>query len=355
MSGIKNEKFKTSLRDGIIVIALLTVASLICTLLHSVAESHTAAPLIFVLCVLLISRLTTGYIWGILASVGGVLCVNYLFTYPFMAFNFTISGYPLTFVTFLAVSISTSALTTNAKHHEVLKLENERERMRAQLLRAVSHDLRTPLTSIAGSVGVVLDNESMPVQERQELLGGVRDDAEWLIRMVENLLSVTRMSGDDAQIVKTDEPVEEIVGGAVHKFKSRFPGITVGVAVPEDVLFIPMDGVLICQVLMNLLENAVYHGGDATDIMVTVTLEGKDAIISVSDNGQGINPRILPYLFKEDAPPVVSTPVDSGQRHNMGIGLTVCQAIIKAHGGEINAENIPAGGARFYFTLPRIE
>lgn len=348
-------KLARSLRDCAVATALLVAACLICTLLHSVAESHTAAPLIFVLCVLLISRLTTGYILGILASVVCVLCVNYLFTYPFMAFNFTISGYPLTFVTFLAVSISTSALTTNSKHHEALKLENERERMRAQLLRAVSHDLRTPLTSIAGSVGAVLDNDAMPPEERHELLSGVRDDSEWLIRMVENLLSVTRMSGDDAQIVKSDEPMEEVVGGAVHKFKNRFPGVSVEVSVPGEVLFVPMDAVLICQVLMNLMENAVYHGADTTKIMVNVTLDGPSAVVSVSDNGQGISPRLLPYLFKEGTAPTTSVPVDSGQRHNMGIGLTVCNAIVNAHGGEINAENIPTGGAKFSFTLPRTE
>lgn len=161
-------------------------------LLQMADTSDGFASPVFVLAVLLISRLTTGYLYGLIAAVSGVVCVNFIFTYPYWAVNFTIAGYPLTFFTFLMVSVITCTLTTQARQQERLRSENEKEKMRANLLRSVSHDIRTPLTSIVGSTSAVLENPGLSVEERQELLEDARDEAQWLIRVVENLLSITR-------------------------------------------------------------------------------------------------------------------------------------------------------------------
>ena len=288
---------------------------------------------------------------GIAASVVAVLCVNFIFTFPYMAFNFTIAGYPLTFATMLAVSISTSALTTVVKKQDKLRLESERARMRADLLRAVSHDLRTPLTSIAGSADLLLENADLPEESRRELLGSIKDDSQWLIRMVENLLSITRVGGENASIQKSPEAVEEVVADAVGKFRRLFPDINVRIELPEDVLFVPMDAVLICQVFTNLLENAAMHGGGTRNITVSASVRGREARFSVEDDGAGISEDALPYLF-EDHPSARGAAPDSVGRHNMGIGLSVCRAIVKAHGGSMEARNVPGHGARFSFTLP---
>ena len=282
----------------VVTASALAVTALICFGLNGIARSSAASSLIFVLCIHIVARLTDGYGWGIAASVAAVLLVNFIFTYPFMAFNFTIAGYPLTFVTMLTVSISTSALTTNVKKQERLRLEGEKARMRADLLRSVSHDLRTPLTSIAGSASVLLENAELPEEKRRELLLGVKDDSEWLIRMVENLLSITRVGGENARIIKSPEAVEEVVADAVRKFKKLRPNVKVDIRIPEDVLFVPMDAVLICQVLTNLLENAASHGKTTSVITVKVTTSAGKAKFAVEDDGEGIDPDTLPYILK---------------------------------------------------------
>ncbi len=347
------ERWGSWWRNAGVTLGLLGATALICAGMNGIARSSAASSLIFVLCIHVVARLTNGYAWGIAASLAAVLLVNFVFTYPFMEFNFTIAGYPLTFVTMLTVSISTSALTTAVKKQEWLRLEGEKVKMRADLLRSVSHDLRTPLTSIAGSASVLLESPELPEDKRRELLGGIRDDSEWLIRMVENLLSITRVGGEGAQIQKMPEAVEEVVADAVRKFRKLYPELPVETEVPEEVLFVPMDAVLICQVLTNLLENAALHGRTTSRITVRVTSGAGRAKFAVEDDGGGIDAEALPLLFEDK--PAGAAPVDSKGRHNMGIGLTVCRTIVKAHGGDMSAANRPGGGAVFWFELPLTE
>lgn len=347
------ERWGSWWRNAGVTLGLLGATALICAGMNGIARSSAASSLIFVLCIHVVARLTNGYAWGIAASLAAVLLVNFVFTYPFMEFNFTIAGYPLTFVTMLTVSISTSALTTAVKKQERLRLEGEKVKMRADLLRSVSHDLRTPLTSIAGSASVLLESPELPEDKRRELLGGIRDDSEWLIGMVENLLSITRVGGEGAQIQKMPEAVEEVVADAVRKFRKLYPELPVETEVPEEVLFVPMDAVLICQVLTNLLENAALHGRTTSRITVRVTSGAGRAKFVVEDDGGGIDAEALPLLFEDK--PAGAAPVDSKGRHNMGIGLTVCRTIVKAHGGDMSAANRPGGGAVFWFELPLTE
>lgn len=347
------ERWGSWWRNAGVTLGLLGATALICAGMNGIARSSAASSLIFVLCIHVVARLTNGYAWGIAASLAAVLLVNFVFTYPFMEFNFTIAGYPLTFVTMLTVSISTSALTTAVKKQERLRLEGEKVKMRADLLRSVSHDLRTPLTSIAGSASVLLESPELPEDKRRELLDGIRDDSEWLIRMVENLLSITRVGGEGAQIQKIPEAVEEVVADAVRKFRKLYPELPVETEVPEEVLFVPMDAVLICQVLTNLLENAALHGRTTSRITVRVTSGAGRARFAVEDDGGGIDAEALPLLFEDK--PAGAAPVDSKGRHNMGIGLTVCRTIVKAHGGDMSAANRPGGGAVFWFELPLTE
>ena len=151
------------LRDWLVTAGLLVLGALLSWLLMLVDSSGGFVSMIFVLMVALTARLTSGYVYGITASFISVICVNYIFTYPYWAFNFTIAGYPLTFLTMLSVSLLVSALTSQIKRQEQLRAETEREAMRANLLRAVSHDLRTPLTSIVGSASQAEEAGSIPV------------------------------------------------------------------------------------------------------------------------------------------------------------------------------------------------
>ncbi|MEA4912052.1 MAG: DUF4118 domain-containing protein [Oscillospiraceae bacterium] len=339
------------LADALKTAGLLLCAYGLCELLRNgAADASNYASLVFVLAVFLSARFTRGYWCGIAASVIGVLMVNFVFTYPYYRFNFTLTGYPLTILCMLAVSITTSALMTRTKQSEELRLEAEKEKMRGNLLRAVSHDLRTPLTSILGAASAVIENDAaLTSEQRVTLLTGAQEDAQWLIRMVENLLAVTRIDTQGAaKIQKSPEPAEEVAADAVAKFKKRFSEDQIEVCVPDEYLLVPMDPILIEQVLQNLLENAVIHGkGD--HIRLCVTREADHALFEVRDNGCGIDPTRLAHIFDGSSMGGDGTQADN--KRNMGIGLSVCNAIIQAHGGVLRAFNAQDGGAVFQFEL----
>ena len=351
----KKENWTVTWKSVGITVGLFTVTTLICVLLQrfganseSLGQNETYVPLVYVLCVLLVSLLTDGYLCGTVVSVLSVFAVNYVFTYPYMNFNFTLSGYPLTFLTMLAVSLTVNTLTATLKRQERIRMEAESERMRANLLRAISHDLRTPLTAISGSAVTLLENENLPDWQKKQLLGSINADAEWLIRMVENLLSVTRIGLESAHIEKQDEVAEEVIFSAISKFKTHFPGVKVIPHLPESVLLVPMDPVLIEQVLTNLLENSARHGG-AGEITVSLARQGSVAVFTVEDNGTGIVREKLPHLF--DGIGFLPEKNGVGGRSQMGIGLSVCLSIVKAHGGSMSARNTGAGTA-VSFSLP---
>ena len=152
-----------------ITVVLLLAATFSSLVLGGLIGGTANAQMLFLLAVLLITRFTDGYLWGVGASIVSVPLVNYMFTYPYFSFNLTISGYLLTFLTMLAVSLIVSVLTARIKQQEQIRLDAEREKLRANLLRAVSHDLRTPLTSIVGATGAILDN-ALPPEKQRELL-----------------------------------------------------------------------------------------------------------------------------------------------------------------------------------------
>lgn len=327
----------------------------LCLMLQKISTSDVHVPMIFVLIVLIISMLTEGYFYGILAAVVSVFAVNWAFTFPYNKLDFSIYGYPLTFLTMLAVGVAASTLATRLKETQKLKFEAEREKTRANLLRSVSHDLRTPLTAISGSISAILEDDgSLPEDGKKELLENAKADADWLYRMVENLLSITRISGSGTgEITKTDELLEEVLSEAVMNFKKRNPDIAVHISVPEEIMFVPMDAMLIEQVIVNLLDNAVTHGKTTDSISVTAENGEEHVAIYIRDNGEGIDPRLLARLFDGSLSFEGTRGPDSSRF--MGIGLTVCRTIVEAHGGSISARNGTNGGAEFCFTLDKEE
>ena len=340
-------------KDMGVTMALLLAAIMFCMVLTSGGHSDTAVPLVFVLAVLLTARFTDGYFFGMLASCISVIAVNYAFTYPYFEFNFTITGYPFTFLTMFTVSMVVGMLTEQNKRKSRVEAEAEREKMKANLLRSVSHDLRTPLTAIIGSTNAVLENyDEFSDEVKKDLILHVRDGAQWLVRLVENILSITRIKDGVVKIKKCPEAVEEIVGEVLSKFRKN-RDIPVHVKVPDDLLMVPMDATLIEQVLLNLMENVDIHAKGATAILVSVEQCGKEACFSVTDDGAGIDEDILPKLFEELFPHAKE--INSDRRRSMGIGLSACMSVVRAHGGTMRAENLPHGGAKVSFVLPMEE
>lgn len=334
----------------IILIAFFSISLLV----EKFFDTYSFIPAIFTLAVFLVSLLTDGYFYGIIASLISVLALNYAFTFPYFKFNFSIPENLVSAIIMLAITILSSALTTKVRQVEKVRAETEKEKMRANLLRAVSHDLRTPLTTIYGSSSTIIEQyDDLQKEQILQLVNGMKEDSEWLVRMVENLLSVTRIDSGNVELIKTPTVLEELIDTVLVRFKKRYPQQAITIDIPEDFVIIPMDAVLIEQVIVNILENAVQHAKDMTELVLRVSLKEKDALFEIIDDGCGISKEHLADIFtgyfeKKD------TPVDN-QKRSMGIGLSVCASIIKAHDGQIGVENIKTGGCRFYFSLHREE
>lgn len=352
-SPAKKKSAKTIWRDVGITVGTLAAATLLCYALGPFAGEEQFEAIIFVVAVLIISRFTNGYAYGVAASVIGVLIVNCVFTYPYYRLNFTLTGYPIAILSMLAAAVITGTQTTRIKEQEQLKVEAERERTRSNLLRAVSHDLRTPLTAISGACSVLKEGEdTLSAEEKHKLLNQIDEDSQWLIRLVENLLVVTRIDtpGSGANIAKESEAVEEVAASALALFKKNFPSVKVEAQLPKELLMVPMDGMLIRQVLLNLFENAAIHAEGMTKITLEIKREGDNAAFRVIDDGRGIDPDVLPHILEGNFKQSVGSSED--KKRNMGIGLSVCSTIISAHEGEMRAYNGRSGGAVFEFTLP---
>ncbi|WP_443770054.1 sensor histidine kinase [Anaerostipes sp.] len=359
--------------DLFISIALLLLATIIAHIFFYQSEHSSGnVPIIYVLATFLISRYTKGYWWGVVSSFLSVLLINWRFTYPYFRVNFLIDGYPMTFIGILVIAIITNMTTSslNAEKEEAVKrekeleklneynqqineltIEKEKEKMRSNLLRAISHDLRTPLTGMIGASATYLEaKDYLDEKAKDQLILGIQEDAHWLLNMVENLLSVTRIqndgSGEEAHVKKTPEPLEEVVAEAMQRFHKRYPESVVNVKIPDEFVMVPMDPTLIEQVIMNLLENAWVHSGEKAPVDFYIRQEEKNVVFYVRDYGKGIESERMDHLFDGCA-----GSKDHESRKGMGIGLSICKTIVLAHKGEIHAKN-HEDGAEFSFSLP---
>ncbi len=493
------------IKDGIKTLFILIFSTGIAGIFLILSANTTNIATVYILSVFLIARLTSGYVWGIIASFIGMLITNYIYTYPYFAFNFTLDGYPVTFIGMLIIAIITSTLTAHTKEqaknkalreaclhklnelnkhfiiadsveqiaqltlsyfasaaniscvfyssdpihqkapisiyvhpddaaifssdyelaiahlayvsrnptgmydleasdskcfylpvisrdrnwgvlglmasqnpvfikenlsfftlmvpqmalafemktladdHQKLAIESAKEKMRGNLLRAVSHDLRTPLTGMIGASSAYMEHTNQLSEEKKlELVTQIHEDANWLLHMVENLLSVTRIVKETAKVIKSQELLEEVISEALIRVKKRYPNAAINVSIPEEVIMVPMDATLIEQVIINLIENALKHSQSLSPIQVTSSKENKQVRISIADDGIGIPEENLAVLFDGYSLDLSSV---SDSSKGFGIGLSICKTIISAHGGSITAYNLKPG-AVFTFTLP---
>ena len=229
--------------------------------------------------------------------------------------------------------------------------ETKRERYRANLLRAISHDIRTPLSGMIGITEIIIGMTDID-DPRYELLRGMQKSTDWLNSLVENILNLTRLQDGNLPVNKQWEAVEEVIGGAVSHIAARAPEHEISVNVPDELLLVPMDAKLIEQVIINLLDNAVKHTAPKQDIDVEAEFcdNGEMVKFTIKDRGTGILEKDLPNIFM-----MFYTSYDKhpDAEKGMGLGLAICDTIIKAHGGSLEAHNRKDGaGAEFSFKLP---
>jgi two-component system sensor histidine kinase KdpD len=250
-----------------------------------------------------------------------------------------------TFASQLAGALERARLAQEAQRAQI---ETETERMRSSLLSSVSHDLRTPLAVVTGAASTLLEDDAkLAPTSRRELLETVQEESMRLTRLVRNLLDMTRLASGALRVTKEWQPLEEVIGSALNRVEDRLKGREVKVTLPDDLPLVPLDAVLLEQVLINLLENAAKYTPAGTPIEISARAEPPGVLVEIADRGPGIPAEDASRVFEK----FFRLPRE-GRSGGAGLGLAICRGVVEAHGGKIWAENRPEGGAVFRFTLP---
>jgi two-component system sensor histidine kinase KdpD len=227
-------------------------------------------------------------------------------------------------------------------------LDIETERLRSSLLTAVSHNLRAPLLSIQGACNTLLDNDQrLEPTKRRDLAASILEQSERLNRQAANLLNPPRLQAGALEVRKQWQPIEGVIAAALARLSLQLVDHPVTTRMAPDLPLAPLDDLLIQQLLVNLLENAVQHTPSGTPIEVAARKEGGAVWIEVADRGPGLPPGDRSRLFEQ-----LHRAGDRASRTEAGLGLAICRGIVESHGGKIEAENRPGGGAVVRFSLP---
>ena len=241
----------------------------------------------------------------------------------------------------------------NASEKEQAAVMAHNEQIRSNLLRSISHDIRTPLTSISGNASTLLSHyKQLDDETCEQIFSDIYDDSEWLIDLVENLLSISRIDNGRMQLHLSTENVNDVIEEALKHLDRNAATHHISAHFSEDLLFVKMDARLITQVLINLVNNAIKNTPAGSDICVESCSEKDYAVISVSDNGPGIPDDVKPHIFEMFF--TGQNKIADGRR-GLGLGLALCRSIIEAHAGTITLKDNDPSGCRFKFTLPKEE
>lgn len=298
-------------------------------------------------------------LWGrtgasVMASILSVLVFDFFFVPPYYSLSVSNLQYLLTLLVMLVVTQLIGYLTVEVRRRteetRQAKMQMEVERFRNTLLLSISHDIRTPLTGIIGSASVLLDTDLvLPENARHDLTQNIFDEAQRLNQLVNNVLQMIRLETASVQLNKKPHALQEIIAVALDKLKKQLNDRKVQIQISPNTPVVALDPMLIEQVLINLLENAIKFSPVNSSLDIFVECEDKNVIVKISDRGSGINPADIDKIFDK---------FYRGQKpetKGIGLGLAICKNIIEAHHGKIWAENKIDGGAIFCFTLPLTE
>ena len=321
--------------------------------LDAAGFSDATPIMVYVLGVIVCAMLTSDRRYCFLSTVLSVLGCNYFLVEPRFSFAVSSLDYLGTLVALFVVALLASQLVTlmrqSAEESMEASLVAQDARLRSDLLRAVSHDLRTPLTSISGSADMLLDPcADLSDDERERLVKGIYDDSVWLNNVVENLLAATRIEHGAVKLKLSCELVSEVIEEALSHVSRDVSRHAVVVVPSDELLLANMDGRVIVQVLVNLINNAIYHTQDGSTITISSWRDGDWCVISVADDGPGIPDEEKASVFEEF---YTSRGSHADARRGIGLGLSLCRSIIEAHGGTIRVEDVDPHGSAFVFTL----
>ena len=238
----------------------------------------------------------------------------------------------------------------NAREKEEAALMAQKEQLRANLLRSISHDLRTPLTSISGNASNLLSNEEkFDAETKKQLYADIYDDSMWLINLVENLLSVTKIEEGKLNIRSQTELLDEVITEALQHISRKKSEHIISYKASEDFILVKIDARMIMQVVINIVDNAIKYTQKESEIVIETRKQGNRAIVRIADNGPGIADDMKPLVFDMFYSGAKSI---ADSRRSMGLGLSLCKSIVNAHGGELELTDNTPHGAVFTFSLP---
>ena len=292
---------------------------------------------------------THGYYLPIIGQSGVLGIIGVVFSPAMMPTNLQ-TGFLETIASQIAAVLEREKLYEKQAETQV---QVQRERLRADMFRTISHDLRTPLTSIIGSANTVIDNYANISDEvKKDFLHNIYDDACWLNEMVENILHITRFDEGRVKLNIEEEAAEEIIAEAIGRVKKHAHNHQISTNIPPSLILLKADGVLLTRVLVNLLENAVNYTPEGSAISVSLSKRDENVLFEVSDNGPGIAEENLPHIFER----FYSHPAKTyGGRRGTGLGLSLCKSIVEAHGGQITISNTKPHGTAVQFWIPAKE
>ena len=311
------------IRDGGRAAGILIAATLVGLLFSGLKIPEANIIAVYILGVLIISIITSSWMYSFLASVISVLAFNFLFTIPRFTLRAYDPSYPVTFGIMFLVALITGSLASRMKEYAresaQAAMQIEKEQLRADLLRSISHDLRTPLTSISGNASNLLSNENEFSQEtRMQIYGDIYDDSMWLIKLVENLLSVTRIEDGRMDLRMSAELMDEVIAEAMRHTDRNRDGRKIEVSSDEEFILGKMDARLIVQVVINLVDNAVKYTPEGAQIRIHTGKKDGMVVVSVSDTGPGIpdeqKSKVFDMFYTE------TNRVADGRR-SLGLGL----------------------------------
>jgi len=290
---------------------------------------------------------------SLFAAALSALCFDFFFIPPVFSLAPSDLKSLVTLLVMVVVAVVISGLAERSRRQrsaaQTRDLQIETERLRSSLLSAVSHDLRTPLATIFGAGTELLeDGAELAPSERDGLVQAIVEEAAHLDQLVTNLLEVTRLDGGRIDIRKRPEPLEEVVEAALSRLRGRLGDRPVHSHVPEEIPMVPIDAMLIQQVLVNLLENALRYTSRGTAIEVEASCSSSRVVLEIRDRGPGIREEEAERLFERFYRGEGQSVHDGG----VGLGLTICRAIVRAHDGKIELLNRDGGGAIARVSLP---